>query len=63
MFKGCLRVINPGSISSGKATHCPFCLKPYVELNSKIVPECLCGTYFIAKELCSRHGMKNCKKC
>lgn len=54
---------SPNAMSNGKPTYCPFCLRPYVELDGRIVPECLYGTYFIAKELCDRHGMKNCKKC
>ena len=56
-------MMNPGTMSNGKPTCCPFCLKPYVEIDGKIVPECLCGSYFTAKELCGRHGMENCKRC
>lgn len=54
---------NPSSMSNGKTVNCPFCLKPYIELDDRIVPECFCGSYFIAEELCSRCGMKNCKRC
>lgn len=53
---------NPSSISNGSPTCCPFCLKPYVELDGKIVSECLCGSYFTARELCPRCGMNNCGK-
>ena len=55
-----LEMINPDSMNNGKSACCPSCLRPYVELDGKIVSECFCGKYFTVREFCNRCGMVGC---